>query len=196
MARIIGEIRPEYAFVENSPMLTLRGLGVVLGDLASMGYDARWGVLGAHNAGAPHKRDRIWILAYANMQRMDIRGKHTTAPVASGFRGDNRARGINDGGWDSATGAHGDVGHSMQRGRTFGCIQSNRGISRQGSEAFTGASPRTFNAALCEWWKAEPELGRVVNGMADDMDRLAALGNGQVPAVAALAWTTLSGEIE
>ena len=62
MARVIREIRPRYAFVENSPMLTSRGLGTVLGDLAAMGYDARWCVLGACDAGAPHKRDRIWIL--------------------------------------------------------------------------------------------------------------------------------------
>jgi DNA (cytosine-5)-methyltransferase 1 len=66
MARIIGEVRPRFAFVENSPMLTVRGLGTVLGDLASLGYDARWGVLGADDAGAPHRRDRIWIVADAS----------------------------------------------------------------------------------------------------------------------------------
>ena len=43
-------------------MLTTRGLGRVLGDLAALGYDARWGVLGACDAGAPHQRDRIWIV--------------------------------------------------------------------------------------------------------------------------------------
>jgi DNA (cytosine-5)-methyltransferase 1 len=63
MARIIGEVRPRFAFVENSPALTFRGLGVVLGDLAAMGYDARWGVLGAGHAGAYHARERIWIVA-------------------------------------------------------------------------------------------------------------------------------------
>ena len=62
MARIIREVRPRYAFVENSPMLTSRGLGVVLADLASMGFDARWGVLGAADVGANHQRDRIWIV--------------------------------------------------------------------------------------------------------------------------------------
>ena len=66
-ARIIGEVLPRFVFVENSPMLTSRGLGTVLGDLASLGFDADWGVLGAHHAGgnhrAPHKRDRIWITA-------------------------------------------------------------------------------------------------------------------------------------
>jgi len=64
-ARIIGEVRPRYVLVENSPMLVGRGLTRVLGDLASLGFDARWGVIGAHHAGAPHKRDRIWIVAQA-----------------------------------------------------------------------------------------------------------------------------------
>jgi DNA (cytosine-5)-methyltransferase 1 len=64
-ARIIGEVRPRFALVENSPVLTRRGIGAVLGDLAEMGYDARWGVLGACDVGAPHERERIWIFAYA-----------------------------------------------------------------------------------------------------------------------------------
>jgi len=66
MARIIGEVQPRFVFVENSPMLTVRGLDRVLYNLASMGYDAEWGVIGAHHVGAPHKRDRIWILAYSD----------------------------------------------------------------------------------------------------------------------------------
>jgi len=64
MARIIGEVRPRFVFVENSWLLIHRGLAVVLGDLAALGYDARWGVLGAEHAGAPHKRHRLWIVAY------------------------------------------------------------------------------------------------------------------------------------
>jgi DNA (cytosine-5)-methyltransferase 1 len=63
MARIIGEVRPRYVFAENSPMLRTRGLNVVLKDLAEMGYDARWGVISAENAGASHKRERMWIVA-------------------------------------------------------------------------------------------------------------------------------------
>jgi DNA (cytosine-5)-methyltransferase 1 len=65
MARIIGEVRPKYAFVENSPMLVTRGLERVLADLTSMGYDSRWGVISAADVGANHKRERIWILAHA-----------------------------------------------------------------------------------------------------------------------------------
>lgn len=66
MARIIREVRPRHVFVENSPMLTSRGLGRVLGDLAKMGFDAKWGVLGADEVGAPHIRKRIWIVANAS----------------------------------------------------------------------------------------------------------------------------------
>ena len=66
MARIVGEVRPRFVWVENSPLLVQRGLAFVLGDLAAMGYDARWGVVGAVHAGAPHRRERIWMLADAD----------------------------------------------------------------------------------------------------------------------------------
>lgn len=65
MARIIGEVQPSRVFVENSSALVGRGLAVVLGDLAALGYDARWGVLGAIDAGGHHHRPRVWILANA-----------------------------------------------------------------------------------------------------------------------------------
>jgi DNA (cytosine-5)-methyltransferase 1 len=68
-ARIISEVRPPVVFVENSPALVTRGLGVVLGDLSALGYDAKWGVVSAENAGAPHKRERLWIVANANRSR-------------------------------------------------------------------------------------------------------------------------------
>lgn len=64
--RIVSEVRPRYVYVENSPMLTSRGLGRVLGDLAELGFDARWGVLSAYDAGLDHMRERIWIVADAD----------------------------------------------------------------------------------------------------------------------------------
>ena len=63
MARVVGEVRPRYVFVENSPMLTSRGLHRVLGDLAEMGFNSKWGVVSAEDVGANHRRDRIWIVA-------------------------------------------------------------------------------------------------------------------------------------
>ena len=65
-ARILGEVRPRFAFIENSPMLTLRGGVRVIADLAALGFSARWGVISAADAGAPHRRERIWIVADAD----------------------------------------------------------------------------------------------------------------------------------
>jgi DNA (cytosine-5)-methyltransferase 1 len=75
MARIICEVGPEYVFVENSPMLVSRGLGAVLGDLSSMGFDAKWGIVGAKDVGANHQRDRIWIVAHSNSNGWTTRKK-------------------------------------------------------------------------------------------------------------------------
>lgn len=65
-ARIIGELRPRFVIVENVAALLGRGLDVVLGDLASSGYDAEWDCVGADQLGASQHRERIWILAYPN----------------------------------------------------------------------------------------------------------------------------------
>lgn len=65
--RIIREVRPRYCFLENVPGLLTSGyFGTVLGGLAEAGYDAVWTVLGADDVGAPHRRKRLWILAYAS----------------------------------------------------------------------------------------------------------------------------------
>lgn len=63
MARIISEARPRFVFLENSPLLVKRGLAVVISDLAEIGYDAKWCCISALEVGAPHKRDRIWLVA-------------------------------------------------------------------------------------------------------------------------------------
>jgi len=63
-ARLIGEIRPRYAIMENVGALSFRGLDAVLGSLAEIGYDAEWCDIRASDVGAPHRRERIWIVAY------------------------------------------------------------------------------------------------------------------------------------
>lgn len=68
-ARIIGEIRPRFVVVENVADLALRGLDVVLCDLAALRYDALWFTFGAENLGAPHRRRRLFVVAYADTER-------------------------------------------------------------------------------------------------------------------------------
>ena len=69
MARIVREVLPRYVFVENVAALLDRGLGVVLGDLAAMGFDARWGVLGSADTKGHQARERVWIVADAQSIR-------------------------------------------------------------------------------------------------------------------------------
>ena len=65
VARLVGEIRPAFVFLENVPAITVRGLGDVVGEMARLRYDCRWGILSAADMGAPHRRDRWWMLAHA-----------------------------------------------------------------------------------------------------------------------------------
>ncbi|EPT3124242.1 DNA cytosine methyltransferase [Pseudomonas aeruginosa] len=97
MARIVGEVRPRFVFVENSPLLVRRGLAVVLGDLTELGYDARWCVMGAADVGAPHQRDRIWIVANASSGRrsepkLSAQVKLWPTLVRRDYRGPGRSR--------------------------------------------------------------------------------------------------------
>lgn len=157
MARIVGEVRPDFVWVENSPLLVVRGLGTVIGDLSSLGYDCRWGIVGAHHAGANHFRDRIWILAYSN------------------------------------------------------------GAQCKGGKLSGRAESKNTNSGFSRWWEAEPNVVRVVDGMAARLDksgtnfirgdskvetvvpnrakRLKAIGNGQVPAAMMIAWKTLTQDL-
>ena len=163
-ARIIGEVRPRFVFVENSPMLTSRGLGRVLGDLAALGLDAQWGVLGAADVGAPHQRDRIWILAYSEMPRQQ---ENVTERIRSTL---------------ALPGSNGDVANPNSP-------------QRQGNERAERGESEYSNIGQPSWWEAEPDVGRVVDELAHRVDRLKALGNGQVPAVARAAILKIAGRL-
>lgn len=99
-ARIIGEIRPQYAIMENVSALLYRGMGTVLGDLAEIGYDAEWHCISAADVGAPHLRERIWIVAYTNgnsESNCAINAETIQAPVFP-----NAYRAQREGGWLSS----------------------------------------------------------------------------------------------
>lgn len=101
MFRVVCEVDAKLVYMENSPMLTIRGLYRVLSDLASVGYNARWCVLGADDVGAPHHRKRIWILAYSKrsgLQKLSKRynkiEKISTERASSPFASCVTAKGI------------------------------------------------------------------------------------------------------
>ncbi len=189
MARIIHEVRPRFVFVENSPMLTSRGLGRVLGDLASMGFNARWGVLGAADVGANHQRDRIWIVATSNTNGFHdaLRGncqdyEESLAEWGVHLRGSLSHCGK---GCEVISGQSGNVADTTNEGNVW--RQWIMGFAEQ--EHDSGRSPSNGG---WEWWKTEPNVGRVADGVAARVDRLKAIGNGQVPLCAAEAWRILT----
>ena len=234
MARIIHEVRPRFVFVENSPMLTSRGLGRVLGDLASMGFDARWGVLGAADVGANHQRDRIWIVA-KQMGNSDNNGQIASEirEIAEPRSNDNKAKQnetIQSQGsgeqhealaysrcelWDEGNSGIVDTQEEIGTSSPIfnqsggqGCgedqVADTREIRPCGKKTEQGMA-RELRFAECgvdrNWWQREPEfvprttqrnMGGVVDGVASRVDRLKAIGNGQVPLCAATAWRILS----
>ena len=138
MARVVGEVRPRFVFVENSPMLTTRGGTRVIGDLAEMGYDCKWTVMGAADVGANHKRDRIWIVA--NSRKVGLQRDFKKQQVR----------------------------------------QSSKAIQGMGRwDGSVNTLPKPIGL-------------RSLNGVAAGVDRLKAIGNGQVPLCAATAWRLLS----
>jgi DNA (cytosine-5)-methyltransferase 1 len=195
MARIVGEIRPRYVFVENSPMLTSRGLGRVLGDLAAMGYDAEWGVLGAHHVGAPHKRDRIWILANAvpSGQRREQREGQAKENAAMAYAPQLHSHGRND---NAGNSARGESVSESGNGSWSQIMAHATSAQRQGDQCTKRSASKHTNTCESSWWETEPDVGRVANGVASRVDRLRCIGNGQVPAVAALAFQILSARLE
>lgn len=142
MFRVVREVRPRFVFVENSEWLVSRGLGRVLGNLATEGFDARWVCLPAAFAGAPQGRNRIWIVA-----------------DSCGFR---------------------------------------QQASCERDEQKSQVERRTYYHGLAEAQRRAREAKavflRMDDAVAHRVDRARASGNGQVPAVAALAWRVLTCE--
>ena len=154
-ARIIGEVRPNFIFAENSPLLRTRGLGTVLKDIDELGYDARWGVLGAWHLGATHKRDRMWVLAF-----------NTDLHNAVGERRPEQ-------GWKD---------NYITEWQTQKVKQERYGWLTELEPVDVLQRCNSYNGIV-----------RALHGVADRLDRQKAIGNGQVPRVAASAFRILLG---
>jgi len=165
MCRIIKEVEPRLVFAENSPNLRTRGLGTVVGQLAEMGYDCRWCVLGAWHLGAPHKRDRMWILAYPK----GVGGWTGSCKDETQLHR-----------YQSADGACASAG-SRAGTEAIGGGEANL----LGDGILCGEGP----------WADDSGVRRLDHGVPDRVERLGAAGDAQVPLVAAIAWQILSDGI-
>ena len=210
----ISELRPRYAVLENvRGHLSMGGLQVI-GELTEIGYDAEWRVVSAAGMGAPHRRDRIIIVAYPN----DTRSRTSQRGVDT-----DRAQEVK--GWQNITqprtsGCSTDVANAnserLERSRRFqepekeyggfDVLGSNQGRSslvgvsndvskwhgqyRQSTDIATQSrvwrDDRTREETYdgWQWWESEPDVGRVAYGISNRVDRLKGLGNAVVPQVA------------
>ena len=209
--RIAGILRPRYLFLENVSAILSSGLGRVLGDLAALGYDCRWTCLPASAAGAPHYRDRWWCLAHAEHPRVEERRRASDSrqksdsnrgPISSNERPccEQQATEIL---------AHpqsqrcskmwGDRCQQSEERPTGGCEdvadadRQRLEESQYASVCTTGGREKGGTTPKFGWWQSEPDVCRVAHGVASRVDRLKALGNGQVPLQAAVAWRLLGG---
>jgi DNA (cytosine-5)-methyltransferase 1 len=187
MARIVGEVRPRLVFVENSPMLMGRGAALVISDLAQMGYDCQWCIVSASDCGAPHQRDRFWLVGYTNDYGQ------VTAEVSGGA-----AQGSDiDKAWQEQAS---ELEGSGQQHKTMADTTSQRQQGQRQSWFWSDPAEKTEGETDQSWakrvghiWGVESTVGRVADGVSARVDRLKAIGNGQVPIVAATAFSILRG---
>lgn len=135
--RIVGEVRPRYAFMENSPNLLNRGIGRIFGEMVEMGYNCKWGVFSGEDIGAPIERKRLFA-AFSDKK---------------------------DGG----------PGMGVLKDRA-------KKIFRKAHKECTDV-----------WIQAPCTSAGMGDGMGRYVDRVSAIGNGQIPAVVKVAWNVLIG---
>jgi DNA (cytosine-5)-methyltransferase 1 len=173
-ARIVGELRPRYVIVENVAALLTRGMDSVLGTLSSLGYDAEWHVIPAAAVGAPHRRERVWIVAYAASDG------HTRRPEAQRARQaceqERRVRREPIGRCEVLA----DADEQGLEGRNRPQDVELLGGTRQVRPTRAG---RVQGWDGGRWWSVEPDVGRVAHGVPARVDRLRCLGNAVVPQV-------------
>jgi DNA (cytosine-5)-methyltransferase 1 len=164
-ARVVGLLRPRYVLLENVAALLNRGMVDVLGTLASFGYDAEWHCIQAADFGAPHIRDRVFIIAYRQSERCGEGWARGATGAGTGEKNEAEMANAND------------AGSRASRSCTNG-MQSSKKNTKQ-SQPFIELSGFS-EANRSGWWSAEPDVGRVADGIPSRMDRLRGLGNAVV----------------
>jgi DNA (cytosine-5)-methyltransferase 1 len=182
LLRTIRLVRPRYAVLENVAALLSRGLDQICGHLATVGYDTEWHCIPASAAGAPHQRDRIWIVATDTGGEQHESGR---TPI-SGEIAEELSRSF----------AHATAMHGPE------IVEAKSNRDRTRTEAVANTEGQPERAGLCTieateqrrgrfsdsrgsrgWWTVEPAVDRVADGVPNRVDRLRGLGNAVVPQI-------------
>ena len=179
MVDTVRMVGPRYVIVENVAALLGSGLDVVLGDLAAISYDAEWHCIPAGAVGAPHIRERIWIVAYpdsfndrGNSNDGNVRGSaQASSNQTKGPHRKRHRRGLGDGG---------QAPHMADADPTRRAYLSwGTAVAKCGRLRAVGDT---------SGWEAEPPVGRVVDGLPPGLDRwrkrsVERYGNAVVPQI-------------
>lgn len=167
--RIAGEIRPRFIILENVAGLFVDGrIGIVLGDLAKIGFDAEWDCIPASAIGVHHIRDRVFILAYSERIRWkeDLRGREP------GIMGSTQ----------NATFAERPT-KAIKIAGSSESLPIWPDSEMPGRNDKSDCERRPERPVLTSQWMDEPAMGRVADGVPGWLDRYRALGNAIVPQV-------------
>lgn len=189
LVRVVGEVRPKWLVVENTPGLFARKnqryFDRIVNDISALGYGVAWGLWGACDVGAPHRRERVFIIC-RNADGVDETEKQAAQKGKNAQSGGNSRVGSSNRNVPDAVGERRGT-NEIQRGKSKESRneKNGRGIQEswlQSKRVRVGVSRnRAQGYASREWWQAEPGLGRVANGVSNRMDRLRCLGNAVVP---------------
>lgn len=227
IVRLVKEISPGFVFLENVSAIRTRGLSEVVNAFTKIGYDCRWSCLSASDVGAPHKRERWFLLAHSNSLSIRLSDKQrstSTAIIGNNGSEESMAHSNNDRNFEheseldrpknseekiirekfSATGSSCttstgkwnysmcglEVSDSLAHANGIGTqIQARRGIS---TIKMFGSSSKN-ECFTKNYWAVEPDVGRVVNGLSNRVDRIKCLGNSVVPLQVKTAFERLMG---
>ncbi len=165
VVRLAKEIKPTFLFLENVPAIRTRGLDTVIQELTEIGYDCRWTMLSAAAVGAPHKRERWFLLAHATGSGSERELRELQSKNAS---------------------------QRQSEEQQDPCRQPND--ASQQPDAMAHANQRNDSAECSrQRWSVEPNVDRVVNGFPQRVDRIKRLGNAVVPEQARQAFKILIG---
>lgn len=193
VARVLREIRPRWFVGENTPGLFARSnqryFRRVLDDLAALGYSVVWGIWGACDVGAPHKRQRVFMLGWnpnrehekkkQKLYKKNLEPSRNSRAISNA--NSQQARRLFIGKEKTYTEfrfLRGNVPDPT--GDKLGLHGSARKVEKTG-RCGNHFGQRAQTNASREWWETEPDVGRVANGVSARMDRLRCLGNAVVP---------------
>jgi DNA (cytosine-5)-methyltransferase 1 len=175
--RLIKEIKPSWVIAENVAVLRSRGLDQVLRSLAEIGYDAEWHCIPASAVGAPHQRDRVWIVAYPQLHGRaapEIAGSIEETIRRQSQRSDNA---FDVAGASSVPAPSADVANTN-------IVETQVQTERQhASQQVLRGTSEAWRTTVGGFWGVEPNVGRVADGVSGRVDRLKQLGNAVVPQI-------------